>query len=294
MTVVFHPAQSDRLSPGFMANYEAVKVPRDRSSSLNECSEFNGVPIVLTGTGGFISEDSRPEFADAIQSGAGTAYSAPMNCKWLIQALPGQTIRIHFTFLNTHSRNEFVDVFDGPSNDGQTVLLHQSGTTVPDDVSSSSSAMFVTYNADFTVPGKGFHASWCIEGTECPSLPRPDMPPPVPIPNVVEQPHNETAPAVTAPEAAPRTVVVPPAYPMSSPGKRAASKLALATKSICANGCSGHGICQPDTATCLCSPGFSGSDCSSGIRPDMAALEQLLEEDSGLVGDAAPAQSAAA
>merc|ERR1712048_67799 len=43
-----------------------------------------------------------------------------------------------------------------------------------------------------------------------------------------------------------------------------------------------------------CSPGFSGSDCSSGIRPDMAALEQLLEEDSGLVGDAAPAQSAAA
>lgn len=216
MTVVYSPPLSEHMAPGLMANYAAVKVPRDRSSALNECSEFNGVPIVLTGKGGFISEDSRPEFADALQNGAGTAYSAAMDCKWLIQALPGQTIRIHFTFLNTQSRNEFVDVFDGPSGD-QTVLLHQSGTTVPEDVTSSSSAMFVTYGADFTIPGKGFHASWCIEGTECPTLPRPDMPPAGPRPVVVEPPHNETAPVIPPPIEAPHTVVVPPAYPMSSP-----------------------------------------------------------------------------
>lgn len=289
MTVVFNNEKA--MSAGFMANYKAVKVPLDRSSALNECSSFNGVPIVLTGEGGFISEDSRPEFASAVQSSAGTAYAAKMACKWLIQGLPGQTLRFHFTFLNTQTAMEYVTIFDGPSDDkGQEVLLHQSGTSIPVDVESTSSAIFITYNADFAVPGKGFHASWCVVGKQCPELPKPNMPPAAPIPNVTAPPFNASAPSPPAPPApVPATpAVLPPPYPMQPP----APSLALSQVGLCANGCSGHGSCQPDTATCLCASGFSGADCSrsGNMEPDIFAM--LLEQDSGLGGSDPVAPSA--
>jgi len=297
MTIVYSSKGGDKPSMGFMANYESVKVPRQKSSSLNECALFD-VPIVLTGNGGFISEDSRPEFADALQKGAGTAYSSTMKCKWIIQAQTDETIRLHFTYLNTQP-SEYVAVYDG-AGESSEMVMQESGTTVPTDVTSSSTALFITFSGDFTVPRKGFHASWCIVGKDCPELPVPELPPPLPIAN--DTSHNETAPVPPRADPASPVVVQPPSYPLQPPSTAPKSAALAAIDSptqigtdsdnnaICANRCSGHGTCQLESATCLCSLGYMGVDCSMNLHTENFNVDQvLIEEDSGVgVPDEAP------
>jgi hypothetical protein len=53
------------------------------------------------------AEDTRPEFADAIQHRAGTGYAQSLQCAWMVQTMPGESVRLHFTFLNTEPKYEF-------------------------------------------------------------------------------------------------------------------------------------------------------------------------------------------
>eukprot|EP00299_Pterocystis_sp_00344_P016769 c8413_g1_i1.p1 GENE.c8413_g1_i1~~c8413_g1_i1.p1 ORF type:complete len:846 (+),score=210.12 c8413_g1_i1:371-2539(+) len=263
---------------GFVATFKAIHVPVTRSSAINLCAGTHGVPLVLTGQSGFVAEDARPEFADALQARAGTVYSQAQTCSWLIQASQAQTIRLHFTFLNTEPERDFVSIYDG--DDAESRLLHRlSGSQVPEDIFSSSNFLFITYKADYTVDGFGFHASWCVNGTTCPKEGEaPELPAPVPIVPVPEPAFNASAPNPAPIAAPPDTVyVAPPDYPVPTPSPQEGT--------CCAKDCNNHGLCNPTTCTCACYTGFTNTDCSA--TTESLTGNVLMELDSGLdSGDA--------
>jgi hypothetical protein len=264
---------------GFVATFKAIHVPVTRSSAINICSGTNGVPLVLTGQSGFVAEDARPQFADALQARAGTVYSKALTCSWLIQATAGETVRLHFTFLNTESERDFVSIYDG--DDVHARLLRRvSGSQVPEDIFSSGNFLFVTYNTDYTVDGYGFHASWCVNGTTCPKEGEVlELPQPAPLPLVPSPKYNATAanPSAIA-QPIPVQYASAPDYPVPTPEPQAGS--------CCVADCHQHGMCNPTTCTCACYSGFTGSDCSKSTESlttaESLSGNVLMQLDSGL------------
>jgi len=279
MTVLYVTGAKSEASPGFIASYKALQIPIVRHSAVNLCSGTGGVPLVLTGQNGFIAEDTRPEFADAIQHRAGTGYAQSLQCAWIVQTMPGESVRLHFTFLNTEPNADYLTVYDG-SDTHAPILLRTSGADVPTDLFSSASSLLVTYNADYTIQGNGFHAAWCVNGTSCPDNDQvPELPSPVPAAIPLAPRYNATAqvPApITMPTATPNPAVYlyPPEYPPAVPAPQMGS--------CCVNDCSNRGQCSPATCLCSCFTGFSGFDCSVAEGSMNAAANNLLEMESGI------------
>jgi hypothetical protein len=242
------------------------------------CSSNNGT-VILTGQGGFISEESKPEFADSLQHRAGSGFAIPLHCKWLIQGMSGETIRIHFISLKTEELVDFVTVYDGPTAKAAP-LLHESGRLTPADLFSTSNSLLITFSADYALSGSGFSLSWCIVGTSCPELEGVVLPSPIPLPSLAPMPvYNETAPALS-PVPSPQQPLVAPEYP-----PRPDTKPVEGT--CCTANCNSHGLCNPVSCRCACYTGFSGESCSdfsstAAAAAKMQAANMLLQLDTGV------------
>jgi len=278
-------------SQGLLASFRVVQVPRVHNTAINMCPHSNGDTLILTGDAGFIAEDTRPEFASGLQNAAGSAYSAPVTCGWLIQAVPEQTIQLHFTYLHTRKDVDNVVIYDG-SFDKAPQIIKLSGDGTPADIVSTGSALFITYSSDYTVERSGFHLSWCVSGASCPASPTPE-PLPTALPVVVPPAprFNESAPIVQAPEPAAEETpseIVAPVQPSTaeapvSPPDYPAPVASKQTINCCPSECNNQGVCNPTTCKCACYASYSGADCSkSDSGAASFALNSLLDLGSGI------------
>ncbi len=89
----------------------------------------------------------------------GANYEDNADCRWLIQPPSGNRIRLSFTSFSTETDYDFVTVYDG-ADITAPVLGRWSGTTLPQSVQSSGSAMLVRFTSDESVQGQGWSASF--------------------------------------------------------------------------------------------------------------------------------------
>lgn len=101
-------------------------------------------------------------------SGAGLNYANNQSCSWLIQPTVAGTVTLSFSSFDTELINDTVNVYDGTTASA-TLLGSYSGSSIPSSITSSGSAMFVTFNSNATINGPGFDASYItnIPATPC-------------------------------------------------------------------------------------------------------------------------------
>lgn len=85
-------------------------------------------------------------------------YGNSSECTWKLQAGASEQIRLTFTEFDTEANFDFVIVHDG-SDDTAPVLGSYSGSTLPPELYSSGSDLFVVFVSDESVVGGGFKAN---------------------------------------------------------------------------------------------------------------------------------------
>src|SRR3972149_3203039 len=92
------------------------------------------------------------------EDGSGTAnYKSNSDCSWLIQPAGATSITLGFTNFNTENGYDFVNVYQGIDENG-TLIASSSGSTIPNEVTSTGSSMFVQFTSDSTVNADGWFA----------------------------------------------------------------------------------------------------------------------------------------
>ncbi|XP_061569576.1 cubilin-like [Cololabis saira] len=111
------------------------------------------------GDGGVISSPNYPGL-----------YPSPSRCAWLLEAPPGHTIKLTFSYFNLEPHStcgwDSVTVFNGGS-PGSPVIGQYCGTTSPGTVQSGSNKLAVVFMADHSVSRGGFVASWSTDASGC-------------------------------------------------------------------------------------------------------------------------------
>jgi hypothetical protein len=80
------------------------------------------------------------------------------DCRWQLTCTDGAPI-VTFTTFNTEANFDYVNVYDGTTTDDVRIGRFH-GTSLPDPVTSSGSALLVQFDSDGSVTRDGFHASW--------------------------------------------------------------------------------------------------------------------------------------
>ncbi|MBI2969081.1 MAG: Ig-like domain-containing protein [Bacteroidetes bacterium] len=99
------------------------------------------------------------------EDGSGTAnYKSNSDCSWLIQPSGATSITLGFTTFNTENGYDFVNVYQGIDETG-TLIVSSSGSTIPNEVTSIGSSMFVQFTSDSTVNADGWFAYYNSDTT---------------------------------------------------------------------------------------------------------------------------------
>lgn len=94
-----------------------------------------------------------------IEDGSNTNnYGNGSECTWKLQSGSSEQIRLTFTEFDTEANFDFVIVYDG-SDDTAPVLGSYSGSTLPPELYSSGSDLFVVFVSDESVVAGGFEAN---------------------------------------------------------------------------------------------------------------------------------------
>ena len=175
------------------AIYDAVEIYDGVDDSVPLLGRYSGssIPPVTTSTGGsmFLKfySDASVNFAGwegyfvtqtasycqgntvlTTQSGtitdgsAGNDYGNGAECSWSLQASANNYVQLTFTEFETEANFDFVIVYDG-ADDTAPVLGSYSGTSLPNQVSSSASDMFIVFVSDESIVEGGFTASYQME-----------------------------------------------------------------------------------------------------------------------------------
>lgn len=86
-------------------------------------------------------------------------YQANRDCRWLIQPQNNQLVQLNFTAFDTENNWDRVTVYDG-STIGAPILGTFSGSSLPPQLLSSSSAMLVRFTTDGNAELQGWDASY--------------------------------------------------------------------------------------------------------------------------------------
>jgi hypothetical protein len=93
----------------------------------------------------------------SICDGSGESnYSNNCDCKWLITAPPGKTIKITFDWIHTQSNVDFIYLADGKTVIPENVFAMFSGYNTPPVVYSRTNEIVVWFVTDKTLTGRGF------------------------------------------------------------------------------------------------------------------------------------------
>ncbi len=91
--------------------------------------------------------------------GATGNYSSGENCSFLIQPPCAQNITLSFSAFETEATFDILTVFDG-ADASAPILLSASGFNIPQDITSSGGALFITFVSDGSVTFPGWEATW--------------------------------------------------------------------------------------------------------------------------------------
>ncbi|XP_071062991.1 LOW QUALITY PROTEIN: cubilin [Pseudochaenichthys georgianus] len=112
-----------------------------------------------TGEGGVLSSPNYPAI-----------YPSPSRCAWLLEAPPGHTIKLTFSYFNLEPHSQCgwdsVTIFNGGS-PGSPVIGQYCGTTSPGTIQSGSNKVAVVFLADHSVSRGGFRATWSADSSGC-------------------------------------------------------------------------------------------------------------------------------
>ncbi|XP_076027535.1 cubilin [Genypterus blacodes] len=112
-----------------------------------------------SGEGGLLTSPNYP-----------SVYPSPSRCAWLLEAPPGHTITLTFTYFNLEPHNscswDSVTIFNGGS-PGSPVIGQYCGTSSPELIQSGSNRLAVVFLADHSVSRGGFEASWSADSSGC-------------------------------------------------------------------------------------------------------------------------------
>ncbi|MCO4771481.1 MAG: hypothetical protein KDA24_15720, partial [Deltaproteobacteria bacterium] len=94
-------------------------------------------------------------------SGPGVDYENSLLCGWLIDVDATQFASVTLSFSDFDLENSFdtLEVFDGPNNSASS-LASLTGSSLPSDITSSSTQLYVEFITDISVTYEGFDASW--------------------------------------------------------------------------------------------------------------------------------------
>jgi len=125
---------------GFSATYSCITPNCSGTTNLTTC----------TGT---ISDGS------GVQS-----YQDNLNCSWKIAPAGANYITLHFTGFNTYDPGDVVEVFDGP-NASATLIGYYYGASIPADVVSSGSTIFIRFTTDGSYSAGGWSLNYTCNNT---------------------------------------------------------------------------------------------------------------------------------
>lgn len=121
--------------------------------SFSECGGWQ------MGEGGVVSSPLYPN-----------VYPSPSRCAWLLEAPPGHTVTLTFTYFNLEPHTtcgmDSVTIFNGGS-PGSPVIGQYCGTTSPGTIQSGSNKLAVVFLADHSVSHGGFVATWSSDSSGC-------------------------------------------------------------------------------------------------------------------------------
>lgn len=98
--------------------------------------------------------------AGTFNDGSGAnQYGNNAECSWLIQPTNAQNITLSFSAFNTEQNNDGVLVYDGINN-SSPLLGSFTGSAIPNTVTSTGGAMYVTFGSNQSIRGQGFTANY--------------------------------------------------------------------------------------------------------------------------------------
>ncbi|XP_070575397.1 bone morphogenetic protein 1-like [Ptychodera flava] len=120
---------------------EAIQLHRGRRVA-GECGG------TYSGTGGVLTSPGFPE-----------DYSDYDVCFYVIEAPSNYTILISFRVFDTENGFDYLTVYDGPNVDAPE-SLRLSGTSIPEDFHSTTNKLYLIFESDDSVGGRGFYATY--------------------------------------------------------------------------------------------------------------------------------------
>ncbi|NTW33810.1 MAG: hypothetical protein HGB12_14520, partial [Bacteroidetes bacterium] len=95
-----------------------------------------------------------------IEDGSGpNNYQNNSDCSWLISPVGADHINLSFNYFNTEESNDVLVVYDGPDASAPVIGTF-SGSTLPSDISSTASTMFIKFTSNATVNSTGWMATY--------------------------------------------------------------------------------------------------------------------------------------
>ncbi|XP_063968247.1 cubilin-like [Lytechinus pictus] len=92
------------------------------------------------------------------------SYYNNINIRWFVSVPSQYQVRLHFTSFSTEENHDFVNVRDGRTSDysSSTSVASLSGDSIPDDVISNGSHLWVQFTSDNVTNAKGFEAQLAL------------------------------------------------------------------------------------------------------------------------------------
>ncbi len=132
-----------------------VNVPGSGTATTSVYSFTTGSGGSISGCSGTTNLSGSGTFDDG--SGSGN-YSNNADCKWLISSPGAAAIILHFNSFDTESSCDYVKVYDGSTTSAK-LLGSFSGTSIPSDITSSSSSILIHFTSDNSTT----RAGWSID-----------------------------------------------------------------------------------------------------------------------------------
>nr|XP_054772420.1 tolloid-like protein 2 [Lytechinus pictus] len=114
------------------------------------------------------------------------SYYHNINIRWFVSVPSQYQVRLHFTSFSTQKNHDFVKVRDGWTSDysSSTRVAYLSGDSIPDDIISNGSHLWVQFASDHLINATGFEAQLALiqnrhinlEPWESVSIESPDFP----------------------------------------------------------------------------------------------------------------------
>ena len=126
--------------------------------------DFGPAPVI-TCTGNTTLSAATGTFDD----GSGPAnYANNLNCSWLIQPTGASTITLNFTQFNVDPTIDRVAIYDGNSFTSPLIGTY-TGTTIPTNINSTGSSMYVEFTTDAAITSSGWSANYTSNSSVTPT-----------------------------------------------------------------------------------------------------------------------------